>query len=82
MKNTNDKLHHGRRFALRGTMAVLGAAVLTALAGGMASAQVPALPKSPVTINIVDVAGNLALTQDAIEAFRAKHPQLVAKFNS
>jgi hypothetical protein len=27
-----------------------------------ASAQVPPLPKSPVTINIVDVAGNLALT--------------------
>ncbi|MGC1818440.1 MAG: extracellular solute-binding protein [Casimicrobiaceae bacterium] len=44
-------------------------------------AQVPALPKSPVTISIVDVAGNLALTQDAIEAYQKAHPNLVSKIN-
>ena len=38
-------------------------------------------PKSPVTINIVDVAGNLALTQDAIELYAKKNPNMVAKFN-
>ena len=37
--------------------------------------------RRPVTLNIVDVAGNLALTQDAIEAYRNKHPNLVAKIN-
>ncbi len=71
-----------QRFSRAGRIAAaaLGAAVL-ALGGGLAVAQVPALPKSPVTINIVDVAGNLALTQDAIEAYQKKHPQLVAKIN-
>ncbi len=38
-------------------------------------------PTSPVTINVVDVAGNLALTQDAIELYAKKNPKLVAKFN-
>ncbi|KUZ59896.1 ABC transporter substrate-binding protein [Burkholderia ubonensis] len=33
---------------------------------------------APVSINIVDVAGNLQLTQKAIEAFREKNPNLVA----
>jgi len=46
---------------------------LFAIAGPLAAA--------PVTINIVDPAGNLALTQDAFEAYRAKHPDLIAKFN-
>src|SRR5205814_7318358 len=45
----------------------------------LAFAQVPAMPKSAVTLNVVDVAGNLALTQDAIENYRAKHPNLVSR---
>jgi putative spermidine/putrescine transport system substrate-binding protein len=32
----------------------------------------------PVSINIVDVAGNLQLTQKAFEAFKAKYPNLVS----
>jgi len=68
------------RVSTKVAAAALGAALL-ALACGPVAAQIPALPKSPVTINIVDVAGNLALTQDAIEAYRAKHPQLVSKIN-
>ncbi|KVM99681.1 ABC transporter substrate-binding protein [Burkholderia stagnalis] len=32
----------------------------------------------PVSINVVDVAGNLQLTQKAIEAFREKNPNLVS----
>src|SRR2546421_11300514 len=55
------------------------AAVLASLICTCALAQVPALPKSPVTLNVVDVAGNLALTQDAIENYRAKHPNLVSR---
>ena len=49
-------------------------------AGGRAFAQgAPALPSSPVTLNIVDVAGNLALTQRAIETYAAANPKLVSK---
>ncbi|KWI28966.1 ABC transporter substrate-binding protein [Burkholderia stagnalis] len=33
---------------------------------------------APVSINVVDVAGNLRLTQKAIEAFREKNPNLVS----
>ena len=47
--------------------------------GPRAFAQGLTLPKSPVTINIVDVAGNLALTQPAIETYRAAKPKLVSK---
>jgi len=56
---------------------VLFAAVALAIAAGGAVAQ--KAPTSPVTLNIVDVAGNLALTQDAIDAYKAKHPNLVSK---
>ena len=59
-----------------------------AMVGGLASsAAVPAfaqnlpLPTSPVMLNFVDVAGNLALTQKAIEAYRDKNPKLVARVN-
>ncbi|HVE89838.1 MAG TPA: extracellular solute-binding protein [Burkholderiaceae bacterium] len=48
-------------------------------AAGIAGAQVPPMPTSPVTLNIIDVAGNLALTQDAIENYRAKNPKLLSK---
>ena len=47
--------------------------------GPRAFAQGLTLPKSPVTINVVDVAGNLALTQQAIENYRAAKPNLVSK---
>jgi putative spermidine/putrescine transport system substrate-binding protein len=53
-----------------------GAAASTLLKADAA----PALPKSPVVITIVDVAGNLALTQKAFEAYRAAKPQLVSRF--
>ena len=60
---------------------VLGAAsVALALLVAPAVAQVPA-PASPLTINVVDVAGDLALTQAAIEAYQQKNPKLVAKVN-
>jgi putative spermidine/putrescine transport system substrate-binding protein len=34
---------------------------------------------APVALNIIDVAGNLQLTQDAIERFRAENPKLVSR---
>jgi putative spermidine/putrescine transport system substrate-binding protein len=58
--------------------------VVAGLAGSVvfnarAFAASPPLPSSPVSLNIVDVAGNLALTQKAIEAYRSKNPKLVSK---
>jgi putative spermidine/putrescine transport system substrate-binding protein len=43
------------------------------------SGQAPTLPTSPVTLSIVDVAGNLALTQKAIENYRKAKPKLVSR---
>lgn len=61
-------------------------AVVAGLAGSMtmnlkAFAQTLPLPTSPVTLNIVDVAGNLALTQKAIEEYRNKNPKLVSRIS-
>jgi putative spermidine/putrescine transport system substrate-binding protein len=53
---------------------VVGAGAWLALGGTTASA-------APVTLNIVDVAGDLALTQDAIEAYVKKHPDMISKVN-
>jgi putative spermidine/putrescine transport system substrate-binding protein len=55
------------------------AVVAASVAWTVALAQAPALPKSPVTLNVVDVAGNLELTEDAIENYRAKNPNLVSR---
>jgi hypothetical protein len=65
MNNRLSRFKLARRSALQ--IALVGLCAAAAVAIGVpAGAQVPALPKSPVTINIVDVAGNLALTQIAI----------------
>jgi putative spermidine/putrescine transport system substrate-binding protein len=70
-----------RRSALKLALAGAAAAALAGIGSLPALAQAPAMPKSPVTINVVDVAGNLALTQDAFELYAKKHPNLVSKFN-
>ncbi|MGO4387898.1 ABC transporter substrate-binding protein [Microvirga sp. 2YAF29] len=57
---------------------VAGAAGVAAL-GGRALAQQLPLPTSPVALNIIDVAGNLALTQKAIENYRKAKPNLVSR---
>jgi len=56
---------------------VAGAAGIAAF-GGRAFAQL-ALPKEPVSLNVIDVAGNLALTQKAIENYRKAKPNLVSR---
>ena len=59
--------------------AVLGAAATVAVIRPVL-AQVPA-PKSPLSITVVDVAGNLALTQKAFENYRKAKPAMVERFN-
>ena len=57
---------------------LLGAAALGLV--GPAAAQ-PAAPRTPLAITVVDVAGSLALTQKAFEAYRVAHPTMVSRFN-
>ena len=67
------------RFTRRQTLAGLaGMAALPALRTTGAFAASPALPTSPVALNVIDVAGNLALTQKAMEAYAAANPKLVS----
>ncbi len=55
---------------------VAGAAGLAALAAGGARAQT-----APVALNIIDVAGNLQLTQVAIERFAKDNPKIISRLN-
>ena len=53
---------------------------MAGLAAGGPSA-VGAQPAQPVVLTIIDVAGNLQLTQVGIERFRAQNPNLVSRIN-
>jgi putative spermidine/putrescine transport system substrate-binding protein len=46
-----------------------------------APSSVPDKPSAPVELNILDVAGNLQLTQGMIDEFVAEHPDIVSKVN-
>jgi putative spermidine/putrescine transport system substrate-binding protein len=75
MKRSSVHAQGRRRAAQRITAVAVATAALFTLGMGNATAQ------SAVTINVVDVAGNLALTQDAIQNFANKHPNLISKVN-
>jgi putative spermidine/putrescine transport system substrate-binding protein len=76
-------MHWRRAFTAGGISAIL----LLAGCGapeGPGAAQVPAgevpdRPSQPVTLNILDVAGNLQLTQGMIDDFVAKNPEIVSR---
>jgi putative spermidine/putrescine transport system substrate-binding protein len=55
--------------------------ILAAVLGAAATVPLSATPAwaAPVTLNIVDVAGNLALTQDAIDNYVKKNPDKISK---
>jgi len=48
-------------------------------AGGSTGGAVPDKPAQPVTLNILDVAGNLQLTQGMIDDFVKAHPDIISK---
>jgi len=79
--NSSKKSWDPRAMSRRETLSTLAATVLLAFAASPALAQVPALPKSPVTINIMDPAGDLQLTRAAIDEYQKKHPELLSKIN-
>lgn len=43
-------------------------------------AQTAKLPSAPVALNVIDAAGNLALTQPIFDNFAKAHPELVSRF--
>lgn len=59
---------------------IVGALGLAGMTGTnwSAMAQV-AKPASPLSFNIIDAAGNLALTQPAFDSYRKEHPDLVGR---
>jgi putative spermidine/putrescine transport system substrate-binding protein len=62
--------------------AIVGGLAASALTGVLpARAALPPLPKSPVAISIIDVAGALALHQRAFEDYRAAHRDIVSRIN-
>ncbi|HTC08365.1 MAG TPA: extracellular solute-binding protein [Acetobacteraceae bacterium] len=58
---------------------IAGAAALGVAAYPVRAASAPPLPASPVALNVVDVAGQLQLTQGAMDAFAKANPKLVSK---
>ena len=61
---------------------IAGAAGLAALGSRTAqAAAAPPLPTSPVALNVVDVAGQLQLTQGAMDAYAKANPKLVSKIS-
>ncbi|AOO81297.1 ABC transporter substrate-binding protein [Bosea vaviloviae] len=69
-----------RRHLIGGALGVsgLGMAGLGGLSVHPAAAQV-VKPKSPLLLNVIDAAGNLALTQPAFENYRKANPELVSR---
>ena len=63
-----------RRHVIVGALGLAGAAGTN----WSAMAQV-AKPPSPLSFNIIDAAGNLALTQPAFDSYRKEHPDLVGR---
>jgi putative spermidine/putrescine transport system substrate-binding protein len=65
--------------------------VLGGIAGGVASGvalglsaraeAAPAMPSSPISLSIIDVAGNLQLTQPAFQEYAKTHSKLVSNIN-
>lgn len=51
------------------------------IVGARAQGAAPALPKSPIALNVIDVGGALALVQKPIENFRKARPDLVSRIS-
>jgi len=61
----------------RGTLAALSG--MAALQATRAAGQVVKPPANPAALNIIDVAGNLQLTQTGIERFARDNPRLASR---
>jgi putative spermidine/putrescine transport system substrate-binding protein len=62
----------------RAVLAGMGGLTALGARGAMAAAA-PKLPAAPVSLNVIDVAGQLQLTQRAMEDFAKANPRLVSR---
>ena len=46
---------------------------------GAAPTKVPSLPSKPITLTVLDVAGDLSLTKQMFQSFAHQHPQMVSQ---
>ena len=82
-RNNDTRIIPTRRTMLGGAAALaglggagLGSAVIgSALIGSARAAAPPALPAEPVSLNVIDVAGQLQLTQRRDGGFRQGEPE-------
>jgi len=88
--DTTDAPRGPSRRRVIGTLAA-GAAAVPVLAacgapssstGNPAPSTLASKPSKPVTLNILDVAGNLKLTQPIIDSFKAQFPDYVSKITT
>ena len=77
MRHDKESRVTTRREAIAGAVAV---GVAAAIAPKLAAAQTFPRPKAPLVISVIDVAGDLQLSQPALQKFADTHPDLVAKF--
>jgi putative spermidine/putrescine transport system substrate-binding protein len=81
MEKSMSRVRHARS-ALTGVVAAIVLALPACSAPstdteGANAADVPAKPSEPVTLNVLDVAGNLQLTKGMIENFAEANPDIV-----
>jgi putative spermidine/putrescine transport system substrate-binding protein len=69
-----------RRALLAGAAGAAAGVTALGLRDGRA-ATVPPLPASPIALNVIDVAGQLQLTQRAMEEYAKANPRLVSKIS-
>ena len=86
-----DRAQHRRRAGVRagGVLAAVCSLALAAAACGAPSSSgggtpqpassIPDKPSSPVTINVLDVAGNLQLSQGMLDDFTKAHSDIISK---
>jgi putative spermidine/putrescine transport system substrate-binding protein len=66
-----------RKLSARAIGSMIAVVVAAALSGGAANAQTAGpKPAHPLVISVIDVAGDLQLSQPVLEKFRAEHPDL------
>ena len=71
---------HTLKPSRRSFLATTGGALGAATVGSSLIPTAVAAQGAPITLNIIDIAGNLALTQKAFEAYRKAKPDKVSKF--
>jgi putative spermidine/putrescine transport system substrate-binding protein len=70
-----------QKMSARAIGSVIAVVAAAALSGAPADAQTAGpKPSHPLVISVIDVAGDLQLSQPVLEKFRTEHPDLISRF--